>query len=336
MLGVDLGTTHIRIHLRGQGVVLREPAVVAVAEGTREVKAMGEEAYQMLGRTPAGIVAVKPLVNGVIADYSLTGKLLQTLIRKVMRGSSRFIRPGVMVCVPSGATEVEKRAVLQAVGEVGARRVSLIEEPVAGAIGAGINASEPRGVMVIDVGGGTTDIAVISLGGIVVAESLRVAGNTFDEDIIRFVRHRDNLLIGERSAETIKREVGAAFASGGGSESLEVRGRDLIGGAPKAVTITTEDVVEALGGSLQKVAEGVKRVLEQAPPELISDIVERGIVMTGGGSLLRNFDVYLRRLTDIPVAVADNPSDCVVLGAGKALETPSHSSALAPTYTRRY
>lgn len=321
MIGVDLGTTHIRIHVKGRGIVLREPAVIAVVRNTEEVKAVGNEAYLMLGRTPGNIVAVRPMADGVIANYTLTEKMLKAFIRKVITGPGRLVKPNIMVCIPSGITEVEKRAVLQAMNEIGARKAFLIEEPIAGAIGAGINIAEPIGSMIVDMGGGTTDVAVISLGGIVTAESLRVAGNVLDSDVIRFIRFKENLLIGDRTAEEIKRTVGAALIrSNEEVKQIEVRGRDLINGLPKTITVSTEDVVEALSGSLQKVADAVRRVLEQAPPELVADIIERGIVLTGGGALLRNFDVFLRNITGIPVAVAENPTDCVVIGTSKALE----------------
>jgi len=301
--------------------VLREPAVIAVVRNTEEVKAVGNEAYLMLGRTPGNIVAVRPMADGVIANYTLTEKMLKAFIRKVITGPGRLVKPIIMVCIPSGITEVEKRAVLQAMNEIGARRAFLIEEPIAGAIGAGINIAEPIGSMIVDMGGGTTDVAVISLGGIVTAESLRVAGNVLDSDVIRFIRFKENLLIGDRTAEEIKRTVGAALIrSNEEVKQIEVRGRDLINGLPKTITVSTEDVVEALSGSLQKVADAVRRVLEQAPPELVADIIERGIVLTGGGALLRNFDVFLRNITGIPVAVAENPTDCVVIGTSKALE----------------
>lgn len=321
MIGIDLGTTHIRVHVKGRGVVLREPAVVAVVNGTTHIKAYGEEAYRMLGRTPGNITAIRPMADGVIADYSLTEKMLQHFIRKVMTGPARFIRPNIMICIPSGITEVEKRAVLQAVSEIGARRAFLIEEPIAAAIGSDINIADPVGSMVVDIGGGTTDIAVISLGGIVVSQSLRVAGNVFDQDIVRYVRHKENLLIGDRTAEEAKRVVGAAMLKGGDDNlTIDIRGRDLINGMPKTVEITTQDIAVALKESLEKIADGVRKVLEQAPPELISDVIERGIIITGGGAKLRNLDVLLRNVTSIPVFVADHPEDCVVIGTGKALE----------------
>jgi rod shape-determining protein MreB and related proteins len=321
MIGIDLGTTHVRIHVKGRGVVLREPAVIAVENGTTNIKAVGEDAYRMLGRTPGNITAVRPMADGVIADYSLTEKMLQFFVRKVMTGPARFLRPNIMICIPSGITEVEKRAVLQAVSEIGARKAFLIEEPIAAAIGSGVNIADPVGSMVIDIGGGTTDIAIISMGGIVVSQSLRVAGNVFDQDIVRFVRHKENLLIGDRTAEEAKRLVGAATILGGEeNRTMEIRGRDLINGMPRSVEISTEDVVTALKESLERIAEGVRRVLEQAPPELISDVIERGIVVTGGGAMLKNLDTLLRKITSIPVAIAENAQDCVVIGTGKALE----------------
>ncbi|MEX2500748.1 MAG: rod shape-determining protein [Trueperaceae bacterium] len=321
MIGVDLGTTNVRIHVKGRGVVLREPAVIAVVKGSTEVKAVGKEAYAMLGRTPGNITAVRPMADGVIADYTLTERMLKAFIGKILTGPSRFLRPTIMVCIPAGITDVERRAVLQAVHEIGARKALLIEEPVAGAIGAGIDIAEPVGSMVIDIGGGTTDLAVISLGGIVVAESLRIAGNHFDRDIMQWVKQRHNLLIGDRTSEEIKRQVGAAILEPGEeSLSIEVRGRDLIDGMPKSVTVTTADVAEALERSLERIAGALRKVLEQAPPELVSDVIDRGIIMTGGGSLLHNLDLFLTKVTGIPVMVAENAEDCVVIGTSKALD----------------
>ena len=301
--------------------MLREPSVIAVGRDTGDVKAVGDEAYRMLGRTPGNIVAVRPMRDGVIADYDLTEKMLKAFVRKVMTGPGRLLKPHIMVCVPSGVTEVERRAVLQATREVGARKAFLIEEPLAAAIGAGINIAEPTGSMIVDIGGGTTDVAIISLGGIVVSESLRIAGNEFDEAIIRYIRHRENLLIGDRTAEEIKMKIGAAVIWGPDDvREIEVRGRDLINGLPKTISVVSEDVVEALKEPVQKIADGVRRVLETAPPELVADVIDRGIIMTGGGSLLKNFDELLRQTTGIPVVVAENAADCVALGTGRALE----------------
>jgi rod shape-determining protein MreB len=320
-IGVDLGTATVLIYVKGQGIMLREPSVIAMVRDTGEVKAVGDEAYRMLGRTPGNITAVRPMRDGVIADYDLTEKMLQAFVRKVVTGPGRFFRPHIMVCVPSGVTEVERRAVLQATREVGARKAFLIEEPLAAAVGAGVDIAEPTGSMIVDIGGGTTDVAIISLGGIVVSESLRIAGNEFDEALIRYIRHKENLLIGDRTAEEVKMKVGAAILPDGEQdEEIEVRGRDLINGLPKTITVRTGDTVEALEEPIQKIADGVRRVLELAPPELVSDVIDRGIIMTGGGSLLRNFDELLRRTTGIPVAVAENATDCVALGTGKALD----------------
>jgi rod shape-determining protein MreB len=321
MIGVDLGTTTVRIHVKGKGVVLREPAVIAVIKGTSEVKAVGEEAYRMLGRTPGNITAVRPMADGVIADYTLTEKMLKAFIQKVLTGTARFLRPTIMVCIPSGITDVERRAVVQAVHEIGARKALLIEEPVAGAIGAGIDIAEPIGSMVVDIGGGTTDVAMISMGGIVESTSMRVAGNVFDRDIMAFVRAKHNLLIGDRTAEQIKRTIGGALIPPG-SEALtmEVRGRDLIDGLPKTIVLSAEDVVASLRSSVDKIGAGVRAVLEQSPPELVSDVIERGIVLTGGGAQLRGLDIFLQRITSIPVAVAPDPEDCVVIGTSRALD----------------
>ena len=319
--GVDLGTATVLIYVKGKGILLREPSVIAMVRDTGEVKAVGEEAYRMLGRTPGNIVAVRPMRDGVIADYDLTEKMLQAFVKKVLTGPSRLFKPQIMVCVPSGVTEVERRAVLQATREVGARKAFLIEEPLAAAIGSGVNIAEPTGSMIVDVGGGTTDVAIISLGGIVVSESMRIAGNEFDESIIRHIRHKENLLIGDRTAESVKTRVGAAMLRGPADDlDMEVRGRDLINGLPKTITVTTQDVVDALKEPIQKIADGVRRVLEQAPPELVSDLIDRGIIMTGSGSLLRNFDELLRQTTGIPVMVAESATEAVALGTGQALD----------------
>lgn len=320
-IGVDLGTATVLIYVKGKGILLREPAVIAMVRDTGEVKAVGEDAYHMLGRTPGNIVAVRPMRDGVIADYDLTEKMLQAFIRKVLTGPSRLFKPQVMVCVPSGVTEVERRAVLQATREVGARKAFLIEEPLAAAIGAGVSIAEPTGSMIVDIGGGTTDVAIISLGGIVVSESLRIAGNEFDEALITYIRRKENLLIGDRTAEEVKKTIGAAMLQPGEENTtLDVRGRDLINGLPKTVTISTSDTVSALQEPIQKIADGVRRVLEQAPPELVSDVIDRGIIMTGGGAMLKNFDVLLRETTGIPVIVSENAIDSVAVGTGVALD----------------
>ena len=337
-IGVDLGTATVLIYVKGTGIALREPSVIAMVKDTNEVKAVGEEAYRMLGRTPGNIVAVRPMRDGVIADYDLTEKMLKAFVRKVVTGTGRWFKPNIMVCVPSGVTEVERRAVLQATREVGARKAFLIEEPLAAAIGAGINIAEPTGSMIVDIGGGTTDVAIISLGGIVVADSLRVAGNEFDEAIIRHIRHKENLLIGDRTAEEIKVKVGAAMiAHPNDVREIEVRGRDLINGLPKTIRVTTDDTVEALKEPVQRIADGVRGVLEKAPPELVSDVIDRGIIMTGGGALLTNFDELLRLTTGIPVSVAENPMDCVALGTGQALDMLHvlQDALISDTFLRR-
>jgi rod shape-determining protein MreB len=292
----------------------------------------------MLGRPPGNIVAVRPMRDGVIADYELTEKMLKAFVRKVVTGTARWFKPNVMVCVPSGVTEVERRAVLQATRDVGARKAFLIEEPLAAAIGAGVRIAEPTGSMIVDIGGGTTDVAIISLGGIVVSESMRIAGNEFDDAIIRHIRHKENLLIGDRTAEEVKMKVGAAvITSSSDIREIEVRGRDLINGLPKTIRVSTEDTVEALREPIQRIADGVRKVLEMAPPELVSDVIDRGIIMTGGGALLRNFDELLRQATGIPVSVAENPMDCVALGTGQALDMiPVLQDALiSDTFLRR-
>jgi rod shape-determining protein MreB len=320
-IGIDLGTASVLIYVRGKGIVLREPSVIAMVQGTKEVKAVGAEAYRMIGRTPANIVAAKPLRDGVIADYTLTEQMLTRFLKKVLTPTSRFFRPQVMVGVPSGVTEVERRAVVQAIVEAGAKRAFLIDEPMAAAIGSGINIAEPTGSMVVDIGGGSTDIAVISLGGIVQSTSLRIAGNEFDEAIARYIRTHKNLLIGERTAEELKIQIGAAKLRPEDPEvTAEIRGRDLISGLPKTVEVSSVDIVEALQEPIQKIIEGVKGILEITPPELISDIIDRGILLTGGGSLLRNLDLVLREATGVPVVLAENAIEAVALGTGRALE----------------
>lgn len=319
-VGIDLGTASVLIFMRGKGIVLREPSVIAMVANTKEVKAVGAEAYRMLGRTPGNIIAARPLKDGVIADYTLTERMLTLFIRKVLP-PLRFFRPQVMVGVPSGVTEVERRAVVQAIVEAGAKRAYLIDEPLAAAIGAGINIAEPTGSMVVDIGGGSSDIAVISLGGIVRATSLRIAGNEFDDSIIRHIRNKYNLLVGERTAEELKIKIGAARRLPGDQDILaEVRGRDLITGLPKSIEVSTEDVTDALREPLEKIVQGVKGILEVTPPELVADIIDRGILLTGGGSLLRNLDVMLQEATGVPVVVAENAVEAVALGTGRALD----------------
>jgi len=317
-LGVDLGTANILVYARGKGIVLREPSVVAIANNTKKVLAVGEEARLMLGRTPGHIVAVRPMSDGVIADYTTTQRMLAYLFNKVV-GKKRLFKPRVLVCVPSQVTSVERRAVLQAALEAGAGEAYTIEEPMAAAIGAGLPISMPGGNMVVDIGGGTTDIAVISLDGIVNSESLRVAGNRMDEVIVRHVKAAYSLMIGDRTAEEVKMKVGSAYPL---EQELvmPVRGRDLVAGLPKTVEVTSIEIREALADPVMAIVEKVKRVLEQTPPELAADIIERGIVLTGGGALLRGFDKLLSAATSIPVYVAEDPLSCVAIGTGRALE----------------
>jgi len=317
-IGVDLGTANVLVYERRKGIVLREPSVVAISRTSQKLLAVGEEARQMLGRTPGNIVAIQPIRNGVIADYSVTQKMLRHFIQKVC-GRRPLFKPYAVVCVPSGATSVERRAVLDAAVEAGARRAYHIEEPMAAAIGAGLPITGPEGNLVIDIGGGTTDIAVISLGGIVRSESLRLAGSKMDEAIARHIKREYNLMVGERTAEDIKIRVGSAVALETELE-MEVKGRDMVAGLPKTVTVTSQEIREALAEPVSAILERVKSVLEQTPPELAADIVGRGITLTGGGALLREFDALLSRATGIPVRIAEDPLSCVALGVGKALE----------------
>jgi rod shape-determining protein MreB len=317
-LGIDLGTANILVYMRGKGVVLREPSVVAISQTTKRVLAVGEEARLMIGRTPGNIIAIRPMSDGVIADYTTTRKMLEHLIRKVV-GHKRIFKPRVLVCVPSNVTDVERRAVLQAAREAGAGEAYTIEEPMAAAIGAGLPIANPGGNMVVDIGGGTTDIAVISLEGIVISRSLRVGGNKMDEVITRHVRAAHNLMIGDRTAEEIKIKIGSAYPL---EQELvmEVRGRDLVAGLPRTVEATSEEIRQALSEPVTQIVERVRSVLEETPPELSADIIERGVWLTGGGALLRGFDKLLSAATDIPVYVAEDPLSCVALGTGRALE----------------
>ena len=318
-VGIDLGTANVLVYVKGKGIVLREPSVVAIDKENDAILSIGEEAREMIGKTPGNIVAIRPLKDGVIADYDMTEAMIRHFLEKVV-GRSFLFRPRVMICVPTGVTVVEKRAVQEAAEQAGAKTAELIEEPIAAALGAGIDISEPIGSMVIDIGGGTCDIAVISLGGIVYGDSLRIAGNQFDSDIEFYIKKRHNLMIGERTSEKIKIEVGAAYADAR-KVTMDVRGRDVVSGLPKNVTVTTEDVVEALKSSIDKIIVCVKKVLEGTPPELAADIMDRGIILTGGGAMLYGLDELIRRETDIPTYVADDPLSCVAIGTGKALES---------------
>jgi len=319
-IGVDLGTATVLVYLKSVGIVLNEPTVVAIDTRRGEMIAVGDEARQMLGRTPGNIVAVRPLREGVIADYNVTEYMLRYFIRKAVR--QRFlIRPRVMVCIPSGATSIEQRAVKQAIIQAGAGQAYLIEEPVAAALGAGIRIDEARGNMVVDVGGGTTDVAVLSLGGVVCTKSIRVAGNDFDEAIIRHVRKVYNLMIGECTAEELKIGIGTAYPEAKDPGiSMQIRGRDLVTGLPKTIEVTTGEVAVALQEPVSQIVNTVKEVLEQTPPELAADIVDRGIVMTGGGALLHGLDMLISEETGLAVHVAEDAISCVAKGTGMALD----------------
>ena len=317
-IGIDLGTASILVYIKGKGVVLKEPSVVALDRETNKVITFGEEARLMIGRTPGNIVAVRPLRKGVISDYTVTEKMLKYFINKAV-GKRTLRKPRIAVCIPSGATEVERKAVEDATYQAGAREVFIIEEPIAAAIGAGIDISRPCGNMIVDIGGGTTDIAVISLGGTVVSTSIKIAGDDFDEAIVRFMRKKHNLLIGERTAEDIKIKVGSCYPRSE-VDSIDVRGRNLVTGLPKTVTVTSEETEEALKETTSQIVEAVHSVLERTPPELTADIAERGIVLTGGGALLRGLEELLESKTGINTMTAEDPMKCVAIGTGKFVE----------------
>ena len=318
-VGIDLGTANILVYIKGKGIVLREPSVVAVDKDTDKILAIGEEAREMIGRTPGNIVAIRPLRDGVIADYDMTESMIRHFLEKVV-GRSFLFRPKVMICVPTGVNAVEKRAVQEAAEQAGAKKTELIEEPIAAALGAGIDISEPVGSMVVDIGGGTCDIAVISLGGIVCGESLRVAGDQFDSDIEFYIKREYNLMIGERTSEKIKVEIGSAYP-GARDKTVSVRGRDILSGLPKVITVGADEIASALHDSLDSIVTCVKSVLERTPPELAADIMDHGIVLTGGGAMLHGLADLIRRETNIPTMLADDPLSCVALGTGKALES---------------
>jgi rod shape-determining protein MreB len=317
-IGIDLGTASVLVYIRGKGIVLQEPSVVAIDRNTNKILAVGEEARLMLGRTPGNIVAIRPLREGVISDYEVTEKMLRYFIDKAV-GRRRLFKPRMIVCVPSGVTEVEKRAVKDAANNAGARNTQLIEEPIAAAIGAGLDITKASGNMVIDIGGGTSDIAVISLGGIVVSTSIKVAGDKFDEAIVRYMRKKHNVMIGERTAEELKINVGTAFPREE-QVKMEVRGRNLISGLPKTMEVTSDEMLEALAEPISAIADAVHAVLERTPPELSADISDRGIVMTGGGSLLNGLDKLISKRTNIPVYIAEDAVSCVAIGTGKSLD----------------
>lgn len=321
-MAIDLGTANTLVYVKGRGIVLNEPSVVAIIEkgGKKQVLAVGEEAKMMLGRTPGNIQAIRPMRDGVIADFEIAEEMIKHFIRKVHNRRS-FANPQIIVCVPSGSTAVERRAIQESALSAGARRVYLIEEPMAAAIGAGLPVTEPTGSMVVDIGGGTTEVAVLSLGGIVYARSVRVGGDKMDEAIIAYIRRHHNLLVGEASAERIKKEVGsAAIPPDGDGMTIEIKGRDLMNGVPKEIAIGQRQIAESLAEPVGAIVEAVKVALEATPPELAADIVDKGIVLTGGGALLANLDQVLRDETGLPVSIADDPLSCVALGTGKALE----------------
>ena len=317
-IGIDLGTASILVYIKGKGVVLKEPSVVAFDRDTNKIKAIGEEARLMIGRTPGNIIAVRPLRQGVISDYTVTEKMLKHFIQKAL-GKRTLKKPRISVCVPSGVTEVEKKAVEDATLQAGAREVAIIEEPIAAAIGAGIDITRPCGNMIVDIGGGTTDIAVISLGGTVVSTSVKVAGDDFDEAIVRYMRKKHNLLIGERTAEEIKIKIGSAYKR---QEviTLDVRGRNLVTGLPKTITITSDETEEALKETTSQIVEAVHGVLEKTPPELAADIADRGIVLTGGGCLLQGLEELIEEKTGINTMTAEDPMTAVAIGTGKFIE----------------
>ena len=317
-MAVDLGTANTKVHVKGRGIVLMEPSVVAIEKDGGKILAVGSEAKKMIGRTPGSIVAIRPLRDGVIADFDVTESMLRYFIQKVHKRSF-MVKPRVVVCVPSGVTEVEKRAVFEATLQAGARAAYLIEEPMAAAIGASLPVQEPTGNMVVDIGGGTTEVAVVSLGGIVTAESIRIGGDEFDEAVIQHVKKEYNVMIGERTSEEIKIEIGSAYPLPE-EEDAEVRGRDLLSGLPKNIILSSEEIRAAIEEPLSAIITAIKSTLEKTPPELSSDIMDRGIVLTGGGSLLKGLDERLRQETGMPVHVTEDPMICVVMGSGKALE----------------
>ena len=318
-IGIDLGTANTLVYMRGKGVIIREPSVVAVEVKHDRVRFVGQEAKDVIGRTPGSIKAYRPLKDGVIADFDMTTSMLQAFIKKAMRGRL-FARPRVIICIPSGVTKVERRAVREATQNAGAKRVSIIEEPMAAAIGAGLPVAEPTGSMIVDIGGGTTEVAVISLGGIVTSKSVRVAGDEFDSAIINYIKKKYNLLIGERTAENLKVGIGSAYPISDNEPVMDIKGRNLLNGLPENITVTSEEIREALSEPLSHVVEAVKFTLEKTPPELASDIIDTGIMLAGGGANLKGLDLLLHAETGMPVKIAERPIDCVAEGTGKVLE----------------
>jgi rod shape-determining protein MreB len=317
-IGIDLGTANTLVHVKGKGIVVREPSVVAINRKTNVILAVGDSAKDMIGRTPGDIVAIRPMKDGVIADYDVTQSMLKYFIKKAVPGGF-LSKPRVIICVPSGVTEVEKRAVEEATLQAGAKEAYLIEEPMAAAIGASLPVEEPSGSMIVDIGGGTSEVAIISLGGIVASKSIRVAGDELDASIALYIKKEYNLMIGERTAEEIKMTVGAAYPKPKG-EFMEVRGRDLVSGLPKNIVITSSEIVNALKDPINAIIDAIKYTLEKTPPELASDIMDRGIMLAGGGALLSGMDKLINEETGMPVYIAENPLDCVAIGTGKVLE----------------
>lgn len=320
-IGIDLGTANTLVYMRGKGIIIREPSVVAVDVKMDRVRYVGQEAKDVIGRTPGSIVAVRPLKDGVIADFDMTTSMLQEFIRKALKGRAfAGSRVRVIICIPSGVTAVERRAVKEATQNAGAKRVSIIEEPMAAAIGAGLTVAEPTGSMIVDIGGGTSEVAVISLGGIVTSRSVRVAGDEFDSSIINYIKKKYNLLIGERTAENIKIAIGSAYPYADNEPSMDIKGRNLLNGLPENITVTSEEIREALSEPLSHVIEAIKVTLEKTPPELAADIIDQGIMLAGGGALLKGLDLLIHAETGMPVKVAERPLDCVADGTGKVLE----------------
>ena len=317
-MGIDLGTSNTLVYIKGQGIVVREPSVVAIRDDSKDVLAVGEEAKRMIGRTPGNIVAIRPMKDGVIADFDITQSMLSYFIQKAA-AKKGVVSPRIAICVPFGVTEVEKRAIEEAARNAGAKDAFLIEEPMAAAIGAGLRIEEPEGNMVVDIGGGTSEIAIISLGGIVTAKSIRLGGDELDEAIVNYVKKEYSLMIGERTAEDVKIKIGSAYKEGDEIE-MEIRGRDLISGLPKTMQISSSEVRDALRDPVNSIVDGIKSTLEKTPPELASDIMENGIMLTGGGALLKGLDKLVKEETGMPVKIAENPLDCVAIGTGKSVE----------------
>lgn len=331
-IGIDLGTATVLVYVKGKGIVLKEPSVVAIDANTNKLYAVGEEARRMLGRTPASIQAIRPLADGVISDYYLTEQMIKAFIGKVTK--RRFFKPRIMICVPSGVTEVEQRAVIDAAHQAGARKVYIIEEPIAAAIGAGVDISQPRGMMIVDIGGGTTDVAVISLGSIVVSRSIKTAGDEFDEAVIKYIRKKYSLNIGARTAENVKISIGCVYPREK-DITIDIRGGSLLSGLPETIKVTSEEIREAFEDVVVEIIDAVKLVLEQTPPELVGDILQDGILLTGGGALVHGLDKRLQKETGINVYLADDIVSCVAKGAGAALEHIDQLSDPTHIYYKR-